>query len=49
MDSSKIRNIIRIACLIAGIAMIIIGATHGEASIVVRKAIKVCLECIGLG
>ena len=49
MDESRIRNLIRIVCLIAGVAMIIFGASHGEAAIVLRKAVKVCLECIGLG
>ena len=49
MDDKKFRNLIRAAFLILGIGMIVYGATHGEAAIVLRKAIKVCLECIGLG
>ena len=49
MDDSKVRNIIRAVFLLIGIGMIIYGATHGEAAIVLKKAVKVCLECIGLG
>lgn len=49
MSNDKVRNLIRAAVLIIGIGMIVYGATHGEASIALRKAVKVCLECIGLG
>ena len=43
------RNVIRAIVLLIGIGMIVYGATHGEAAIVLKKAINVCLECIGLG
>ena len=49
MDNDKVWNLIRLAILLMGVGMIVYGATHGEAAIVLRKAIKVCLECIGLG
>lgn len=35
--------------LIAAAAMILYGMNRGEVSIVLNKAINVCLECIGLG
>ena len=49
MDEYKKRNLIRIAIMLAAAAMIVYGISAGEPSIVLRKAIKVCLECIGLG
>ena len=49
MDNDKARNLIRAVIVIIGIGMIVYGATHGEAAIVLKKAINVCLECIGVG
>ena len=34
---------------LAGVAMIILGAARGEVRIVLSKAIRICLECIGIG
>ena len=42
-------NIIRAAVLIAAIVFICIGLKNGEAGVVMRKAMQVCLECIGVG
>lgn len=42
-------NILRAAVLIAAIAFICIGLANGEADIVLRKAMRICLECIGVG
>ena len=35
--------------LIAGIAMVCFGVWRVEAETVLSKAIKVCLECVGIG
>ena len=45
----KCRKISQIALLITGITMISYGAIRGEAATVLSKAIKLCLECVGIG
>ena len=45
----KYRKMSQIILLITGIAMISYGAVRGEAAAVLRKAIKLCLECVGIG
>ena len=39
----------QIALLITGIAMLCFGVWRDEAATVLSKAIKVCLECVGIG
>mgnify|MGYP004469737551 FL=1 len=45
----KCRKISQFVMLITGIAMIGYGAVRGEADAVLGKAIKLCLECVGIG
>lgn len=45
----KYRKISQIILLITGMAMISYGAVRGEAADVLSKAIKLCLECVGIG
>lgn len=37
------------ALLVAAFAMIVYGVSRGEVSVVLTKAINICMECIGLG
>ena len=45
----KCKQISQIVLVITGIAMMSYGAFRGEAAAVLGKAIKLCLECVGIG
>ena len=45
----KCRKISQIVLLVTGITMIGYGAVRGEAAVVLGKAIKLGLECVGIG
>ena len=47
---SKIKRYLLPSILILiGIGFIVFGVTDGEAAAVLKKAVTICLECIGLG
>ena len=39
----------RIALLVAGVIMFVLGIFRGEAQEILSKAVIVCMECIGIG
>ena len=45
----KYRKISQFILLITGVSMMSYGAVRGEATVVLSKAIKLCLECVGIG
>ena len=45
----KCKKTWQIVLLISGITMMSYGAIRGEAATVLGKAIKICLECVGIG
>ena len=43
------KGVVQIALLLCGIGMLCFGAWRGEAETVLGKAIRLCLECVGIG
>lgn len=43
------QNKITLLLLLVGVAFLAIGVWRGEVETVFRKAINICMECIGLG
>ncbi len=49
-EGSKItRYIVPALIILVGAAFIIVGVSDGEAGSVLRKAVAICMECIGIG
>lgn len=43
------KSAVQLVLLIGGIGMLCFGAWRGEAETVLGKAIRLCLECVGIG
>lgn len=48
-SASWINIAIPAALALAGVAGIVLGLLRGEGLVVLNKAIRICLECIGIG
>lgn len=49
MTKKNVASIIGLVLLLAGLVFLVIGIVNGEPFYVWQKAIRICLECIGLG
>lgn len=47
MSNSK-KIVVQVVLLVVGVAMLFYGIYRGEAAAVLSKAIKLCLECVGI-
>ena len=47
--TERSRRVIALVLLIAAAAMIGLGLSGNDASVVWKKSTKICLECIGIG
>ena len=45
----KNKRMIQLALIVIGISMLVYGVSRVEAAVVLSKAIKICLECVGIG
>ncbi len=48
-NSYKIKTALRILLIGVSIAFIYLGANRGEVEAVFSKAVRLCLECVGIG
>lgn len=49
LENKTVLRAARLIICAAAVAFIIIGVRRGEVAIVLKKAVNICLECIGLG
>ena len=41
-------HMLRGLAICAGVALVVLGVSRGEADVVLKKAVRICLECIGV-
>lgn len=49
MKHLEIPRLVGLVLCGCGLAMMLFGAYRGEMAVVVKKAVNICLECIGIG
>ena len=49
MMSRRSRFVLPAILMAVGAAMIVLGVLSGELTAILNKAIRICLECIGIG
>lgn len=47
--TEKKRRVIAGICIVCGVVFIGAGTVRGESDTVFRKAVNICMECIGIG
>ena len=47
--TGKRRNLCALGLMVLGGIFLVIGVMRGENTVVWRKAVNICMECIGLG
>ena len=48
-DSKITRYLVPVLIMLAGIVFICYGISDGEVGAVLKKAVAICMECIGIG
>lgn len=48
LKQARAVHLLRVMVICAAFGFLILGISRGEAAVVLKKAIRICLECIGV-